>query len=190
MFTGIGGQGIQMASKALAQAAAAEGRQAMLLGRYGGEMRGGQTDASVVVADRDLRSLPILPSAGSAVVMHPAYWPATRDKIRAGGLVVANADLIDDEALGRPDCRSVLVPAASIAEELDAPMSASLVLLGAYGAATGIVDVDSLVTAAAALVPPYRQQHIEANERAIRAGGAAVSLVAPAWSTSAVGEAS
>jgi 2-oxoglutarate ferredoxin oxidoreductase subunit gamma len=61
-------------------------------------------------------------------------------------------------------------------------MSAGFVMLGAFVAVTGLVSVESAVGAMRQLVPPYRTQHLEANERAIRAGAAAVPAgAAPAW---------
>ena len=51
VMTGIGGQGIQLAAQVLARAALSEGRQVQLFGSYGGMMRGGNTEATVVVAD-------------------------------------------------------------------------------------------------------------------------------------------
>jgi Pyruvate/2-oxoacid:ferredoxin oxidoreductase gamma subunit len=186
MFTGIGGQGVQLASKTLALAAVKERRQAMLLGHYAGTMRGGQTDASVVVADGDLRSLPILPSAWSALVMHMDFWYDTRDRIRPGGIIVGNSDLLTDD-LQRPDCQTFGIPATFIATGLDAPLSASMVLLAAYSSITGMVGVESLVAAMKELVPPYRVQHLNLNEKALRAGAAsAPALAAPVWSESRV----
>src|SRR5690606_41928167 len=41
MWTGIGGQGVQLAATILARAATLEGREVMSLGTYGGTMRGG-----------------------------------------------------------------------------------------------------------------------------------------------------
>jgi 2-oxoglutarate ferredoxin oxidoreductase subunit gamma len=61
-------------------------------------------------------------------------------------------------------------------------MSAGFVLLGAFAALTGLVAVESVVGAMRELVPPYRTQHVAANERAIAAGAAAVpALAEPAW---------
>ena len=186
MLTGVGGQGIQLASKTLAMAAVDEGRQAMLLGHYAGAMRGGQTDASVVVADKALRTLPILPSAWSAFVMHPDYWPDTRDRIRPNGVIVANSSLVEED-LGRPDCQIVLIPASDMATEMGAPMSAAYILMGAYCSITGLAGVDALVGAMKQIVPPYRTQHIATNEAALHAGGqAGPPLAAPAWSQPAV----
>jgi 2-oxoglutarate ferredoxin oxidoreductase subunit gamma len=182
MLTGIGGQGIQLCAKTLAIGATDEGRQAMLSAHYGGEMRGGQTEASVVVGDGPLRALPILPSTWSAFVMHPNHWEPVRARLRAGGVVVANSTLMGED-FATDDQLVVPIAAGDIAAELQAPMSAGLVLLGAYSAVTGLVGLEALVAAMKRLVPPYRTQHIVANEAALRAGfDAAPAQSAPAWS--------
>jgi 2-oxoglutarate ferredoxin oxidoreductase subunit gamma len=168
LLTGIGGQGVQLCAKALAMAATSEGRQALLSSHYGGEMRGGQTEACVVLADANLRSLPIVPSAGSAFVMHPAWWPPVRDRLRPGSVVVANSSVVEELDAG--SARVFLVPAAGVAAEAGKPMTAGFVLLGAYVAVTGLVGVDAVVEAMKELVPPYRREHVVANEGAIRSG--------------------
>jgi 2-oxoglutarate ferredoxin oxidoreductase subunit gamma len=182
MLTGVGGQGVQLTAKTLALAVVDEGRQAMMIGHYGGSMRGGQTDASIVVADGALRTLPILPSTWSAFVMHPGYWYDTKDKVRPGGVIVANSSMVEEGQLDRPDCQLFMVPANDTAAALGAPMSAAYVLLGAYCAITGMAGVEALVKAMKQIVPPYRTQHVATNETAIRTGaGAAPALAAPAW---------
>jgi 2-oxoglutarate ferredoxin oxidoreductase subunit gamma len=61
-------------------------------------------------------------------------------------------------------------------------MSAGFVLLGAFVALTALVQVDGAVDAMRQLVPSYRTQHLEANERAIRAGALLLPAGgAPAW---------
>ena len=180
ILTGIGGQGIQLAAKTLAMAATAEGRQVMMSSHYGGEMRGGQTEASVVVADGDLRSVPILETAWSAMVMHGRYWPGVAARLRQGGVAVVNAT-VSPEVTGAPG-EVVAVPAGEIAARIGAPMAAGFVLLGAYASATGMVNAESLVHAMRDLVPPYRTQHVAANEAAIRAGADAATRSHPAWS--------
>ena len=186
LLTGIGGQGVQLCAKALAMAATAEGRQALLSARYGGEMRGGQTEASVVLADANLRSLPILPSAGSAFVMHDAFWEPVREKLRPGAIVVVNSTVVDlgpdGSAAGVPGARVFPVAATELAAAAGAPMTAGFVLLGAYAGITGVVGFDALVGAMRQLVPPYRRQHLEANESAIRTGMETVpAAAAPLW---------
>jgi Pyruvate/2-oxoacid:ferredoxin oxidoreductase gamma subunit len=57
-----------------------------------------------------------------------------------------------------------------------------MVVTGAYAAITGIVALDSLIAAMRESLPPYRKQHAELNEKALRAGyEMAPANVAPAW---------
>jgi 2-oxoglutarate ferredoxin oxidoreductase subunit gamma len=179
LFTGVGGQGVQICSKTLATAANDEGRYTMLTARYDGGMRGGMTNAEVTVGDAPLRALPIVPSAWAAFVMSPAYWHTISDRLQPGAVVVANSSLASVAAAGG---RLVEVPANEIAAGLGNPLSAGFVLLGAFASVTGLVSVGSTVAAMRQLVPPYRTEHLQANEAALRAGAAAVPpLEAPAW---------
>ena len=66
------------------------------------------------------------------------------------------------------------VAATRVAREADAPMGASLVLLGAFCANTGAASLASLNAAVKDALPPYRAAHIPANERALEAGFAAL----------------
>jgi 2-oxoglutarate ferredoxin oxidoreductase subunit gamma len=181
LFTGVGGQGVQIASKALAMAALAEGRQVMLLPRYGGGMRGGMTNAGLTVGDGELRALPVITSAWSAFVMDQAYWETVRPNLAEGAIVVVNSSLFDI-AVGVPQAQVFRVPASEMAAELGSPMSAGFIMLGAFAAVTGLVRVESALGAMRELVPAYRAQHVAANEKAIEAGAAAVpALAVPAW---------
>ena len=58
LFTGVGGQGVQLAAQTLARAAALEGREVMLFGVYGGTMRGGNTDSTIVIGDAPIQAAP------------------------------------------------------------------------------------------------------------------------------------
>src|SRR5665213_2595838 len=90
LITGIGGQGVQLAAQVLARAATLEGREVMYLGLYGGMMRGGNTDSTVVVADAPILAPPVVSRAWSAIAMHDDYWPDVSAKLRPGGLVLVN----------------------------------------------------------------------------------------------------
>ncbi len=186
MFTGVGGQGVQIASKTLATAAIDEGRQVLLVPRYGGGMRGGMTNAEVTIGDGPLRALPVATSAWSAYVMDPSYWSTIQPHLASGAVVVVNSSLFTIP-VDVPGATVFEVPASDVATELGSPMTRGFVLLGAYVAVTGLVTVDGAVEAMQQLVPSYRTQHLAANERAIRAGAAEVpALAAPAWSTGAL----
>src|ERR1700744_4820151 len=88
LVTGIGGQGVQLATQVLARALTLEGRYVMSLGTYGGTMRGGNTDASLVFADRPISSPPIVASAWSGLIMHHRFWEGTRARLRPQAVLV------------------------------------------------------------------------------------------------------
>ncbi|MBP1685502.1 MAG: hypothetical protein H6Q33_1645 [Deltaproteobacteria bacterium] len=183
ILTGIGGQGIQIAAQILAQAATLEDRYVLYLGTYGGTMRGGNTDSTVIVADAPIGAPPIVSRTWSALAMHHAFWEPLRGKVRPGGVVVVNATLFT-APIGRDDVRVFPVPATQIATDQGTALAAAMVLIGAYAGLTGLVCVESLVEAMRQTLPPYRRQHADANERALRAGCEAVpSDIAPAWVT-------
>jgi len=186
LCTGVGGQGVQIASRTLATAAIDEGRQVMLVPRYGGGMRGGMTNAELTIGDQALRALPVATSAWSAYVMDPRFWPTIAPSLAEGAVVVVNSSLCATLAIDVPGARVFEVAASEAAADLGNPMSAGFVLLGAFVAVTAMVRHESLVGAMRQLVPTYRTQHLEANERALRAGaGLLPAAAAPAWAAAA-----
>lgn len=181
MWTGIGGQGVQLAAKVLALAATLEGREVMSLGTYGGTMRGGNTDATVVVADRAITVPPIVSKAWAAVVVHPRFADPVLPKLRAEGVLLVDGDLLE-EPLGQTPATVETLAATTIARDAEAPKAAALVLLGAFARATGLVGADALASALAESLPPYRHQFLESNQRALDAGAQAVPAGSfPAW---------
>ncbi|MFP8875800.1 MAG: 2-oxoacid:acceptor oxidoreductase family protein [Myxococcota bacterium] len=185
LWTGIGGQGVQLAAKILAIAATREGREVMSLGTYGGTMRGGNTDATVVIADGPINSPPMVSKAWSALVVHPRFFDPIRPKLRGEGVLFVDEDLLE-AALPESAAEIVLLAATQIAREADAPKAAALVLLGAFAQATGIVSATALDQALADSLPSYRQQSLESNRRALLAGHNAVpALTRPAWNPEA-----
>ena len=170
LLTGVGGQGIQLAAKTLALAATREGFDAMLSSTYGGQMRGGQTEATVVVRDGRIEGVPpILPSASSAVVAHSEFWPPVRDRLRPQALVVVEESFFE-ESMRLPGRRTVVVPAAAEAEFAGLGSAATFVLVAAYNEMAGIVPGQRLVDAMRELVPSYRAERVEANARALGLG--------------------
>ncbi|MEE3331496.1 MAG: 2-oxoacid:acceptor oxidoreductase family protein [Myxococcota bacterium] len=169
LLTGVGGQGVQLASQVLARAALAERREVMVLGTYGGTMRGGSTDSCIVVADEPIRTPPIVSRAWAAIAMHDRFFAPTAVKLHSDSVAFINASLFES-SIEVDGVRVFEVEATRVAAELGSPMSASLVLAAAFAGATGFVSCESLVAAMRECVPSYRKQHVEANERALLGG--------------------
>ncbi len=181
IMTGIGGQGIQLAGQILARAAAAENREVMMLGTYGGTMRGGNTESVVIVGDQPLVSPPIVSHVGSALVMHHQFWQGTKEKLRPKSLLIINSSLFEGDVDSELHC-VIEIPATALADQAGSPLAGSLVLLGAYAAVTNIVGLSSLHQGLKESLPPYRSQHLELNQKALELGhDSAPETRKPAW---------
>ena len=161
VFTGIGGQGIQLMAKILAEAAVQEGKHAMLFGVYMGMMRGGPSESTVVIGDAEIQAPPIVPHCWALVAMHPQGLGELARKLRPGGLLFANQTLV--KTAPRDDVRTIGLPATQLAEQAGSTAGASMVALGGFVAATGIVGFDALVAAMRGALPPHRRQRADEN---------------------------
>jgi Pyruvate/2-oxoacid:ferredoxin oxidoreductase gamma subunit len=183
LLTGIGGQGVQLAAQVIARAAIREGRHVMSLGTYGGTMRGGNTDSTLIVGADPISAPPIVAKSWAGIGAHPRYWDGVRARLRSGGVAVWNADLFG-EGGDAGAARALPVRATALATQAGSAQGASLVLVGALAGATGLVGLDALIAAMEESLPPYRREHAPKNAAALRAGFAAAPHgFAPAWST-------
>ena len=181
LLTGIGGQGVQLAAQLVSRAAITDKRQVMMFGSYGGMMRGGNTDATIVVADGAIEAPPTVPSAWCSIVMHHDYWGFVETRLRPGSVVLLNTTVFRG-AIDRPGVSVVEIPATDIAVDVGNIMTASVVMVGALSAATGLVSIEALEHAVSVCLPAYRAKHVAINVQALRAGYDAVpQLSHPAW---------
>jgi Pyruvate/2-oxoacid:ferredoxin oxidoreductase gamma subunit len=161
IITGIGGQGIQLMAKVLAQAANRAGKQVMLFGVYQGMMRGGSSESTVVISDTEIQAPPIIPHTWSVLAMHPMALADIGKKLRAGGVLFVNSTLV--HAVPRDDVQLLSIPATKMAEEAGNIMGAGMIALGAFCAATQLVSHDAVVHAMRDSLPPHRQHLAEKN---------------------------
>jgi len=171
--TGIGGQGVQFATRTIAAGAMAAGRTVMLTSEFGGEMRGGISTATLIAGDPPLQALPVVPTAAAVVALHDKYWPLVEHRLRPGGLLLVNSSLWERPV--PPGFRVVRVPATTLALEGGFPMGAGLLLAAAFATLTGLATIDDMCTAMERLLPGYRRQHLPANIAALRAGAEQVT---------------
>lgn len=181
MATGIGGQGVQLASQVLAHAAMAEGREVLLFGSYGGMMRGGNTDATIVVATHAVDAPPVAPAAWAALVMHHEFLGPLATKLTPTSVTFVNSSVVPDAATDGLPGVVVRLPATDEAQRLGNVLAASLVLLGALAGSTGLVGIDALTGAVATVIPSYRAQHVPGNQEALRHGFALRFDAPAAW---------
>lgn len=181
LMTGIGGQGVQLAARTLAVAAVADGLEVMVFGEYGGSMRGGNTEATIVLGTERLTTPPTVSRAWGALAMHHAYWPDVERRLYPGGVVVIDRSVFRGD-VSRTDVEVVAIEASETASDMGSAQAGSMVALGAFAASTGVVGIDALEAASTQVLPPYRAQHALANAAAMRAGfGLVPTRIVDAW---------
>jgi len=178
IMTGIGGQGIQLIAKLLAQAGMREGRQVMMFGLFMGMIRGGSSESTVVLADEEVAAPPLVPSAWAVLAMHAEGLPKVLPKLERGGVLVTNASLVT-QAPAPDGVHQLAVPATALAKEIGQVMGASMIALGAFAGATGIVSAGALEAALDDVLPPHRRKLIDTNKACLARGAAFAAETAP-----------
>ena len=91
-------------------------------------------------------------------------------KVRPGGLLIVNSS-IATQKVQRDDVISIRIPANDIArDEMGNERMANVILLGALVRATGVVTLDSVVTALKKNLPERRHHLLEPNREALQKG--------------------
>ncbi len=171
LLTGIGGQGVQLAARVLAEAAIVDGQEVQLFASYGGMMRGGNTDAAVVISDRPIDAPPVVARAWAVLAIHPAHLADPLQRLRDDGVVVLNTTVVEPASVDTPpDVTRLELACTTAAQQAGNPMAGALVAVGALAASTGLVEIASLEAGVDSALPSYRRQHLDSSVAAIRAG--------------------
>jgi 2-oxoglutarate ferredoxin oxidoreductase subunit gamma len=169
-MAGFGGQGILMIGNLLSIAAMEEGRHVTYFPAYGAEMRGGTANCTVVISDEEIGS-PVVGHPEACVIMNGPSLDKYLSLIRPGGSLLINRCLVDPAKVTREDLRLLAVPANDIAREVvGSQQLASMVALGAYAAASGVVEVRTLVECLPTVVSKRYEKFIPLNVQALREG--------------------
>ena len=182
LVAGSGGQGILLLGRLIAYGGMLEGREVTCFPSYGAEMRGGTANSTVILSDEMIGS-PIVGNPDILVAMNAASLKRFQPKIRTGGLLMFDSSLIKSPEL-RDDIDVVGLPASVLAaaiggkepaqkETLSSTQvrSANMVMLGALIRESGILRMESVVTALERLTSTKSRKNLEGNREAIRRGG-------------------
>lgn len=163
-LSGSGGQGVITAAIIFAEAAVAEGKEAVQSQSYGPEARGGASKSEVIIDDNPIfHPHVIVPDLVLAMTQKAAdkYYK----DLNPNGLLVLDEQLVPNV----PDFPHVVrIPITKLAiEEVGKPLFANIVALGALVRLTGLVSFDTIKQAVAHRVPPHT---VEQNMKALQIG--------------------
>lgn len=193
VLSGVGGQGILVASQLLGHSALREGKRSMYFSMFNGAQRGGVCECLVVVSDERVEASPVIQQPLDAnLSMHPNSFLRFETQVEPGGLLVYNTSIkhgssdtesTAGEGLGmnidteielqpkRDDIAYLGLPATDLAiEELGNSMQATLIAFGAFVEVSGIVGLESAKQSLTEALPAHRQHLVPINQQALDLG--------------------
>lgn len=139
VFAGAGGQGVVLSAVILGAAATVyEGKFAVQTQGYGAEARGGTSWSSVIISNEEI-GFPEVESCDILVAMNQRGFDEHSKKLREGGTLLADGDLIKAE-LSKSKWKAYRIPATKLSEQLfKNRMYANMIMLGALAKLTRVV---------------------------------------------------
>lgn len=129
-FAGVGGQGLQVLGKVIAEVASEKGLYVTYSPKYGTAKRGGLTSCFVVVSDEPIGN-PRKKKQDLLLVMEPRAYQQFRHDVKPGGTLVVNSTLVPQTEEPGEGIRLVNVPLHGVCGELGNTKVISTVALGA-----------------------------------------------------------
>lgn len=165
-IAGFGGQGVLLLGVGMADCGMRSGYQVSWLPSYGPEMRGGTANCHVRISDTPIGA-PVVEEADVLIAMNKPSLIKFEKDLRKNGLLMYDSSLIDT-APTRTDVEVLAIPATTMADELGSTKAANMVMLGAYLAQSGVLDLEGVLRA----LPHFiKAKHtLPLNEKAVRKG--------------------
>lgn len=129
---GFGGQGVLTAGLILAKTAMNHDKNVTWIPSYGSEMRGGTANCNLKISDEEIAS-PFVKEIDILICMNLPSMIKFEPMVKSGGIIISNKSLVKDWNF-RSDVKNFEVEATSLAEKLENPKGANIVMLGALAA--------------------------------------------------------
>jgi len=169
-IAGFGGQGVILSAIVIGKAGCIfEGGYSTMTQSFGPEARGGACSAQVILSDQPVL-YPYVTHPDILVVMSQEAYSIFAPQVRKNGILVIERDMVRVDTLP-PGVRVYSCPATRLAEELGKKMVLNIVMVGFFGAVSGVLKPDSLRDAVASSVPEaYRDLNRKAFDKGYEYG--------------------
>jgi 2-oxoglutarate ferredoxin oxidoreductase subunit gamma len=169
-IAGFGGQGVILSAIVIGKAGCIyEGGFSTMTQSFGPEARGGACSAQVILSDSPVL-YPYVTRPDVLVVMSHEAYSIFAPQVRENGTLIIEQDLVRVDTIPT-GVRVYSCPATRLAEELGKKMVLNIVMVGFFGAVTGLLQPDSLRNAIADSVPEaYRDLNRKAFDKGYEYG--------------------
>lgn len=168
LCAGFGGQGVMQIGKNVSKSVIHDNMNATFYPSYGAEMRGGTANCYVCLADGEIDS-PVKQHPDELIVMNDLSYDKFIDTVKRGGRVYINSSLVD-KRYEKGDLEVYYIPCADIAQSMNAPLSANMVMLGYYVANSAWLkanNIEEVIRETFAKKPKVAEINVEAFRKGI-----------------------
>jgi 2-oxoglutarate ferredoxin oxidoreductase subunit gamma len=169
---GIGGQGALTAGQLLAVAGMQQDKWVTNTPIYSPEVRGGSSNALVVMSDRPVGSMMVTQSDVGVFLAHQSV-PRLLPTLKPGARVVYNSTLVPADSRRLHDVAHVAIPATDLATEVGDVRGANMVALGALTELEEELPLEWLVEALPDMLGPRKMRFLDVNKAALHRGAEA-----------------
>ena len=156
-ISGFGGQGVILSAIVIGKAGCIfQNGYSTMTQAFGPEARGGSSSAQVILSTEPIL-YPYVAHPDVLVVMSQEAYTRFAPQLKPGGILIAEQDLVILDDKVPAGVRVFSAPATRLAEELGRKMVLNIVMVGFFGAVTGLIDQESLRKAVSDSVPPAFQ---------------------------------
>lgn len=166
-LTGLGGQGVVLASVILGRAASVYDKMnAVQTQTYGSDMRGGDVCTEVIIAEEKI-VYPVINNPNILVALAQKEYDSHVNNLQSGGILITDSDLVNVSSLKKGIIHYYGSFNKIAIEELKRKTVANMIMLGFFQEKSKIVTFVALEKAITDLVP---SKTLDLNLKALQIG--------------------
>ncbi len=173
VMAGIGGRGVLLAGKLLAEAAMSSFSHVIWFPSYAAAMRGGPCECTVIISEAEIAS-PVLSTSEAVIIMEDSQLNDFISRVKPGGMLFIDSSIVNN-TIKRSDIEVVSVPATELALKLGEGQVSNLVLLGAYLEKRKIISIGAVEAELGSKLAGRKEALLNLNKLALAEGARAVS---------------
>lgn len=167
-ISGFGGQGVMLTGQLLAYAATKQGLYSLWVPTYGPETRGGTANCSIIISDKPIFS-PVFQKSDDLLIFNEPSLTKFGDRVNEGGNLFYNSSLIKNK-VSKPQVNAYAVPMTELAQSLEKPQVANMVMLGAYLKKVDIFKEDVIIESLKYFLGSKKLNMLPVNQKALCVG--------------------
>ncbi len=168
ILAGLGGQGMMLLGRLIAQAVMLDGKNVTFFPSYGTEVRGGTAYYHLIVSEEEIFS-PVIEEADALIMMNLPSYLKFKDFLKPDSILFLNSSMIgkiDNDM----DIDVFRIPATKIANDIGNVVASNMVMFGAYNQVKGTVSVPIFLSCLKNVLKGRKEPFFEVNKLAIERG--------------------